>query len=112
MDAETWMDANAALNLGFADEILQRADDALPFKKEEDDEETDEQNETNEDEKKKEKTENSMLFSRKAVSASLTNKLRHRLIAEAAKTKPTVNTPKGRSVDELKARLNTIKEYI
>ena len=33
------------------------------------------------------KAEASMLFSRKAVDTSLVNKLRHRLVAEAAQTK-------------------------
>ena len=80
MDAETWMNANKAIEYGFADGIL-------------------------EDEKKPSDTVVSFAFSRKAVTNSLLNKLQH---------KPTAKepTPHGRSVDELKKRLNDIKNYI
>lgn len=114
MDAETWMDANKAVELGFADEIMQRPSDAIPLQPDEDNDE-DENNpkatSPGEDAKgKQEKPNASMLFSRKAVNTSLVNKLRHRMIAEAAKTKSA--KPAGRSVDALRADLNRIKNYI
>lgn len=96
MDAETWMNANKAVELGFADGIL-------------------------EDEKAVEITISAYAFSRKTVQAALMNKI-------SAKVKPVqkadipapaqTDTPAepeeatGRSVDELKARLNTIKNFI
>ena len=96
MDAETWMNANKAVELGFADGIL-------------------------EDEKAIEITIPAYAFSRKTVQAALVNKI-------SAKVKPVqkadipapaqTDTPAepeeatGRSVDELKARLNTIKNFI
>lgn len=96
MDAETWMNANKAVELGFADGIL-------------------------EDEKVAEITIPAYAFSRKTVQAALMNKI-------SAKVKPVqkadipapaqTDTPAepeeatGRSVDELKAHLNTIKNFI
>ena len=116
MDAETWMDAKKAVELGFADEIMQRPTTAAFPPQEEDDEEEDEETpgkpaEEGDEEEEKDKSKASMLFSRKAVNTSLVNKLRHRMIADAAKTKPA-HKPQGRSVDELKANLETIKNYI
>ena len=115
MDAETWMDANKAVELGFADEIMQRSATAAFPPQEEDDDDEDEgkQNPSTpgeegdeEEEKDKDKSKASMLFSRKAVNTSLVNKLRHRMIAEAAQTKPKHT---GRSVDDLYERLNLMK---
>lgn len=84
MDAETWMDANKAMELGFADGILQR--NSIP---------TD-----------METPAVSMLYSKAQVTNSLMGK-----IAEKCKiSSPT--PPKGRSVDELKEHLFTIKDYI
>ena len=80
MDAETWMNANKAMEYGFADGIL-------------------------EDEKKSSDAVVSFAFSRKAVTNSLMSKL-HIQPAEKAPA------PHGRSVDELKKRLNDIKNYI
>lgn len=85
MDAETWMNANMAIELGFADEIMKRdtqdeADIAQPA--------------------------TSASFSRTAVTNSLIEKL-------AAKchipTKPAISE---RSVDSLMERLNLIKQHI
>lgn len=115
MDAETWMDANKAVELGFADEIMQRPTAAVPVQPDKDDDE-DEDAPTpgapNEEDDEKDKPNASMLFSRKAVNTSLVNKLRHRMIAEAAQTKPAKAKPTGRSVDELRADLDRIKNYI
>lgn len=79
MDAETWMDANKAVELGFADGILSRAqtgDEAPPA--------------------------GSMLYSTAAVTNSLMEKL-------AAKCKIEQPKPIGRSVDSLMERLNLMK---
>ena len=97
MDAETWMDAHKAVELGFADEILQRAVAAVTVV-EEDDEDTDE-----EDTDEKKKPAASMLFSRKAVNATLMNKLQHKAAAPA---------PKERPVKDIMDHLNNIKKFI
>ena len=83
MDAETWMNANKAIEYGFADGIL-------------------------EDEKKSSEAVISFAFSRKAVTNSLLNKLAKK---SAPASKPEVK-PEGRCVDELKERLHDIKNYI
>ena len=84
MDAETWMDANKAVELGFADGILGRAD--IP-----DD---------------MEPPTVSMLYSKAAVVNSLMGK-----IAAKCKihTKPAEPENTGRSVDSLMERLNLLK---
>ena len=106
MDAETWMDANKALELGFIDGILSR--DTMSQAKET---VTVEGAESEED--KPEPTDDapkaSMLFSRKSVETNLKNKLRHRMIAEAAKIVPKVAEPMGRKVEDLYDRLNLLK---
>lgn len=119
MDAETWMDATKAVELGFADDIITR--NAFPEKEEDEDEdepkegEPDKDESTEEDEKKK--SSNSVLFSRKAVNNALLNKL------EEHYKKPGVNVTKqaeipaetktdGVSADEIRNRLELIKKYI
>lgn len=100
MDAETWMNANKAVELGFADGVL-------------------------EDEKTIDAVIPAYAFSRKTVQAALMNKISAKAkpvqkadISAAAQTdtpakKPEeTSEPVGRSVDELKARLNTIKNFI
>lgn len=113
MDAETWMDANKAVELGFADGILFRN-----VKKAEPDE--DEPGETGQESPDEEQGEDkppfppkkngtSMLFSRRAVAASLVNKLTaHTSQQSQAPNKPS----EGRRVDELYDRLNIIKNHI
>ena len=87
MDAETWMDANRAMELGFADEILKRpgaedsADDPAV----------------------------SMQYSRASVVNSLMDKIAAKCKIQSA---PVSQQPTGRSVDALKADLNAIKNYI
>ena len=84
MDAETWMDAGKAVELGFADEVMKRPAE----------------------------TENmeppavTMLYSKAAVVNSLMDK-----IAEKCKTNQLAPKaePKGRSVDDLYERLNLLK---
>ena len=81
MDAETWMDAGKAVELGFADGILARAElteDVEPMTM-------------------------SMLYSQAAVVNSLMDKI-------AAKCMTKLKTePAGRSVDSLYERLNLLK---
>ena len=83
MDSETWMDANKAVELGFADGILSRAqveDEAPPA--------------------------GSMLYSPAAVVNSLMGKI----AAKCQITKPTpAPTPTGRSIDTLMERLDLLK---
>ena len=85
MDAETWMDAGKAVELGFADEVLKRS-------------EVPEDMET---------PAVSMLYSKAAVVNSLMDK-----IAAKCKTNPKKTEdpkPQGRSVDSLYERLNLMK---
>lgn len=113
MDAETWMDATKAVELGFADDIITK--NAFPEKeKPDEDEESEEDESTEEDEKK---TSNSVLFSRKAVNNALINKL------EKHYKKPSVDVTKqaeipaetksdGVSAKEIRDRLDVIKKFI
>ena len=82
MDAETWMDANKALELGFIDGILSMdtisTEDTEPS--------------------------GSMLYSRKATETTLVNKLPRKTVAEAAKIEKN-----GRKIDDLYDRLNLMK---
>ncbi|EPA6470857.1 head maturation protease, ClpP-related [Listeria monocytogenes] len=84
MDAETWMNANKAIELGFADEVLK-------------------------DEKLPNTTISAYAFSRKAVATNLLNKMTEKTIP--IKTEET-QKPQGRSIDELKERLLIIKKYM
>ena len=85
MDEETWMDANKAIELGFADEIMQRsaATDEVPV------------------------PQVSMMFSRTAVVDSLMDKLAAKCKIEA---KPTQTETKVKA-DSLMDRLNLIKNW-
>ena len=91
MDSETWMNANKAVELGFADGIISR--NAFPEK--EDDEDEDE-------EEKKKSTDNSVLFSRKAVNTALKNKL----VKHYSKN---VSRNTGTDITDLEKRLNLLK---
>lgn len=85
MDAETWMDANKAIELGFADDLMQRsaATDEVPV------------------------PQVSMMFSRTAVVNSLMDKLAAKCKIEA---KPTQTETKV-TADSLMDRLNLIKNW-
>ena len=78
MDAETWMDAHTAVNLGFADEIMARPADAGA----------------------ENHVTGPMLFSRAAVTNHLMDKLAAKCRIEKKPTQPE------RSVDDLMERLN------
>lgn len=109
MDAETWMDATKAVELGFADDIITKNE----FPKKEDGESDKES--TEEDEKKE--SSNSVLFSRKAVNNALLNKLEEHYrkpsvdVAGQAKI-PATNVTDGVSAKEIRDRLDLIKKYI
>ena len=91
MDSETWMNANKAIELGFADDVIS-------------------------DGKSEDTSEATVMFSRKAVNNALFNKV----AAKVQKTKPTVidqaqikePEKKGHSVDEIMERLNTMKKFM
>ena len=110
MDAETWMDANKAVELGFADDIVTRAE----TKPTTDPEEEDEDDESTEEKEKK--PTDSMLFSRKAINNALMNKLeKHYVQSKEIVTKQaeiSVSTNKGTSAKEIKERLDFIKKFI
>ena len=89
MDSETWMNANKAVELGFADGIISR--NAFPEKEEDEDEE-----------EKKNPCENSVLFSRKAVNTALKNKL----VKHYSKN---VSRNTGTDITDLEKRLNLLK---
>lgn len=84
MDAETWMNANKAIELGFADELLR-------------------------DEKLPDTTISAYAFSRKTVATNLLNKMAEKTMP--IKAEETLKL-QGRSIDELKERLLIIKKYM
>ena len=110
MDAETWMDANKAVELGFADDIITRAE----TKPNTDPEEEDEDEESTEEKEKK--PSDSMPFSRKAVNNALMNKLeKHYVRPKETVTKQaeiSASANKGTPAKEIKERLNFIKKFI
>ena len=104
------MDANKAVELGFADDIITRAETKLNT----DSEEEDEDDESTEEKEKK--PTDSMLFSRKAVNNALMNKLeKHyvqskQTVAKQAEISAPAN--KGTPAKEIKERLDFIKKFI
>ena len=112
MDAETWMDANKAVELGFADEIMMRAKVEPEKEPEEGEGDTDGE----EEEKKFPPAPSSMLFSRRAANNAFLNKLAAKYGGEKTKADiqsqakiPAADTETGRSVDALMERLNLLK---
>lgn len=87
MDAETWMDATKAMELGFADEIMTRSDSSEDV----------------------EPPAVSMLYSKANVINSLMDKIAAKCTIPQ---KPDVQEKTGRSVDELQAALNAIKNFM
>lgn len=87
MDAETWMNAGKAVELHFADGILERSDVPADMAQP-----------------------RAEMFSQAQVTNSLMGKLAEKCrIRKAPEKEPEVT---GRSVDELKQRLNSIKNFI
>ena len=88
MDAETWMNANKAMELGFIDEVLSREDvsddDTQPAVP--------------------------VMFSEATVMNSLMGKIAEKCRINAKSAQP--DKPEGRSVTELREQLNTIKKFI
>ena len=91
MDSETWMNANRAVELGFADGIL-------------------------EDGKSSAASAPAFAFSRRSAQTALLNKISDRIKKEAKPPEAPEEEQQaenhGRSVDELKKRLETIRNYI
>ena len=92
------MSAHKAVELGFADDIFGKKNDKSIEEDEQEDDETNQENTPKEDEEEQ-KNAISFLFSRKAVNASLLNKLTKK-IAE-----------NGHSVAEIFDRLDTIQKF-
>lgn len=96
MDAETWMDAHKAVELGFADDILAREDAEADVGV----------------------SEVSMLYSRAAVTNSLMDKISAKCHIKApdesctGATETENVTDNGRSAEEIRKRLNFIKRFI
>lgn len=116
MDAETWMDANKAVELGFADEIMARAKAEPEKEPEEGEGDTDGEEEEEEEEKKLPPSTSSMLYSRRAVTNALLNKMAAKYGGEKPKADiqaqaeiPAPDTETGRSVDVLMERLHLLK---
>jgi ATP-dependent Clp protease protease subunit len=88
MESETWMNANKAIELGFADGIIEKDDaqNAIPIN-------------------------DSVMFSQKAVSNALMNKLSAKYKPSAEK-QAEIQVPTGHSVDTIMERLSNIKKYI
>ena len=86
MDAETWMDANMAIELGFADDIIKREqiDDETPAP---------------------------MLFSKQAMENKLINKVSEKY-KQAAVEQSKIEVETGRSVNEIMERLSSLKKFI
>ena len=112
MDAETWMDANKAVELGFADEIMARAKTEPEKEPEEGEGDSSEEDE----EKKFPPASSSMLFSRRAANNALLNKLAAKYGGEKPKADiqtqaqiPALETETGRSVDALMERLHLLR---
>ena len=89
MDAETWMSAGKAIELGFCDGMLYKDDD------------------TKADES--EILLNAFAFSRRAVTNCLTDKLRTRIAPPAKEKEQVTEQPQRRNIADLEKRLYLIK---
>lgn len=91
MDAESWMNANKAVELGFADDILHRSAETQDV----------------------EQPQISMMYSQVAVTNSLMNKIAAKCRIQQKNEQPeTTEVPEGRTVDSIMERLNLIKQHI
>jgi ATP-dependent Clp protease protease subunit len=123
MDDETWMDANKAVELHFADRVMERPDlyhedeqekkvpdEGDPDEKEpeESKEQEDQPAQESEDPKKKDKDliHTGFLYSSRQMTAAFTNKVKkHYAVSNAVTNK----AEEGRSVDALMDRLNLLR---
>lgn len=87
MDAESWMNANKAVELGFADDILHRPGET----------------------EDNEQPQIAMMFDKAAVTNSLMDKIAKKCHIQSKPEKPEINE---RSVDSLMERLDLIKQHI
>lgn len=109
MDAETWMNANMAVELGFADGFIERSagkksDEEDDNSNEDTEEDNDNSDEDDTDEKKSKDKTSSFLFSRTAVNRALQNKLERHYHKS--------HTEEGVSANDVRNRLDIIKKYI
>lgn len=122
MDDETWMDANKAVELHFADRVMERPDlyhedkqekkvpdegDPDEKESEESKEQEDQPAQESEDPKKKDKDliHTGFLYSSRQMAAAFTNKVKkHYAVSNAVTNK----AEEGRSVDALMDRLNLL----
>jgi ATP-dependent Clp protease protease subunit len=128
MDDETWMDANKAVELHFADRVMERPElyrsdeedqnKKVPEEEDPDGEKPEEESEKESEKKsekeseeedpvKKEKNQiqTGFLYSSRQMAAAFTNKVKKHYAADNAVTS---KAEKGRSVDALMDRLNLL----
>ena len=101
MDEETWMDATQAVDLHFADRVMDRA--YMADRKEEPEEAEEEDGE------KEEKKTPSALFSRRRIAAAMNKKLMDYCKQTPAPEKTVQEDT--RNVDDLMARLDLMKQF-
>jgi ATP-dependent Clp protease protease subunit len=124
MDDETWMDANKAVELGFADRVMERLDlyheneterqapDGKDPDKEPEEKQTEKEPEKDDPKKDEDLLAAGFLYSSRQMAAAFTNKVKkHYEIANKAPETPAVKdiADKGRSVDALMDRLNLLR---
>ena len=130
MDDETWMDANKAVELGFADRVMERPDlyheeepekkvpeqenseEEDPEKKKSDPDSEEDQPEKEPDDPKKkdeDRIRTGFTYSSRQMAAAFTNKVKnHYKTVNTAPEKPVIDIADGRSVDALMDRLNLL----
>ena len=130
MDDETWMDANKAVELGFADRVMERPDlyheeepekkvpeqenseEEDPEKKKSDPDSEEDQPEKEPDDPKKkdeDRIRTGFTYSSRQMAAAFTNKVKnHYKTVNTAPEKPVIDIAEGRSVDALMDRLNLL----
>lgn len=131
MDDETWMDANKAVELGFADRVMERPDlyheeepekkvpeqenseEEDPEKKKSDPDSEEDQPEKEPDDPKKkdeDRIRTGFTYSSRQMAAAFTNKVKnHYKTVNTAPEKPVIDIAEGRSVDALMERLNLLR---
>ncbi|MGO5335836.1 head maturation protease, ClpP-related [Bilifractor sp. LCP19S3_H10] len=122
MDDETWMDASKAVELGFADRVMERPD--LYHSEQEEDNSAKENPEESEDkpgqapndpEKNEDLLAAGFLYSSRQMAAAFTNKVKeHYKVRNKASEAPIAKdtADKGRSVDALMDRLNLLHKVM